>query len=338
MFTVVRRLALVALLLSACTASSRGRGRNIEAVAPGASQGAGPIPPAITPSRRTHRATLARRRQGPQSAQRLVVWEPKRRRGMARVLRTWEHAGRGVVRWEAWEQPRPRRGALPFDYRPTAQLRVPSTGTWTVMHGGPTRAINSHHRSVEQRYAYDFEVRIRGRRSRGLEHRNEDFFCYGRPLLAPADGVVIFARDGVPDNKPGIRGTGGGNGVILDHGAGERSALWHAIPGSIRVKVGQRVVAGQELGRVGNSGQSTHPHIHMHLYFRDKDRNFAIPARFDDVIVNGHRVRAAMPIRGEQIRHPDPPTRLPSHSPAGAPSDTRPSPAPSRGGCSAASC
>ena len=88
-----------------------------------------------------------------------------------------------------------------------------------------------------------------------------------------ADGVVTEVKDGIPENVPGITSravpitleTVGGNHVILDIGGGHFAFYAHLQPGSLRVELGDKVRRGQVLGLVGNSGNSTEPHLHFHI-------------------------------------------------------------------------
>jgi murein DD-endopeptidase MepM/ murein hydrolase activator NlpD len=103
--------------------------------------------------------------------------------------------------------------------------------------------------------------------------KNENYRCYGAEALAVADGVVAAIKDGIPQNVPGANSravpitleTVGGNYVILDLGKGRFGFYAHLQPGSLRVKPGDRVRRGQVLGLVGNSGNSTEPHLHFHV-------------------------------------------------------------------------
>ncbi|MBX3354536.1 MAG: peptidoglycan DD-metalloendopeptidase family protein [Phycisphaeraceae bacterium] len=83
----------------------------------------------------------------------------------------------------------------------------------------------------------------------------------GVPVFAARDGVVVFVNDGLPDTNT----SGGwlGNLVILDHGDGFESQYWHLKKDSIPVTLGESVVAGQQIGMVGSSGNSWGPHLHF---------------------------------------------------------------------------
>ncbi len=197
------------------------------------------------------------------------------------------------------------------DYVPITRLHVPSDGEWTVAQGGPTAQLNAHHGSTGQRFAYDLVLVRNGRfrQPRVDPTTNESYYGYGQPLRAPAAGTVVKVIDGVPDNIPGERGRAGGNGVIIDHGFGEVSSMWHAKPQSLRVREGDRVEAGQIVAQVGNTGRSTGAHIHLHLTRGQEE--FALPAPFVDVRVDGAPKDRALPTRGERIE-----ARLPPPSPA----------------------
>ncbi len=86
-------------------------------------------------------------------------------------------------------------------------------------------------------------------------------------MLAPADGTVIEVIEGVRDNEPGSMNpySAVGNCVLIEHRPDEISVLAHFQRGSIVVKTGDKVKRGQVLGRCGNSGNSSEPHIHFHL-------------------------------------------------------------------------
>jgi hypothetical protein len=188
-------------------------------------------------------------------------------------------------------------------YSTVTRLHFVSSGEWTIAHGGKRRMTNYHHGSPSQRYAYDMVVHKKGVARQGDGSSNKDYYCYGLPVFAPADGTIFRAIDGIADNRPGDRGTAGGNGVIIDHGFGEYSSLWHMIPGTVKVKVGDKVTLGQELGKVGNSGRSTGPHIHFHVSTVPSPKGeVGLQAPFVDLYVDGQWYPRKMPVRGHRVR------------------------------------
>lgn len=136
---------------------------------------------------------------------------------------------------------------------------------------------------------------------RGDGTRNEDWLGWGRPVRAAGDGIVAAVHDGQPDNT--IVGqenlwtqrslaqdpmTPAGNYVLIDHGGGEFSLASHLRQGSVRVRQGDRVRAGDVVAAVGNSGSSLGPHLHYELRsgFGVRDVR-GLPALFHDVTVVG---------------------------------------------------
>ena len=95
----------------------------------------------------------------------------------------------------------------------------------------------------------------------------EHFHCYGKPLVAPADGVVEQIVDGIPDNAVGDSNLAQnwGNSIVLRHADFLYSQLSHIRPGSLRVKPGDNVKKGDFLAQCGNSGRSPSPHVHFQL-------------------------------------------------------------------------
>jgi len=126
---------------------------------------------------------------------------------------------------------------------------------------------------LAQRYAIDFvKLDAQGRAFTGDPSVNKNWAGYGSQVLAVADGVIVEARDGIPDNTPGEGpavpinlDTIGGDHVVLKTAAGAHVFYGHLMPGSLKVKAGDRVRLGQILGLLGDSGQSDAPHLHIHV-------------------------------------------------------------------------
>jgi murein DD-endopeptidase MepM/ murein hydrolase activator NlpD len=174
--------------------------------------------------------------------------------------------------------------------------------TW----GGRDAISNYHVVAADQRFASDFVAMRGGTDHAGDGGRNEDHFCWDQPVLAPAAGRIVAAAGGHPDNpRPGLK-TGGvpapGNHVVIDHGRGEHSLLAHFRQGSLAVREGQRVAAGAVLGRCGNSGNSSKPHIHYHLQTgKAFGEGLGLPAFFTAYEADGVGVARGEPQRGELV-------------------------------------
>jgi Peptidase family M23 len=127
---------------------------------------------------------------------------------------------------------------------------------------------------------------------------------YGRQILAPAAGTVVYARNDVPNNphlgaEPGENYYSAlhdpvtafaGNCVIIDHGNSEYSVMMHMQPGSVTVKVGDRVATGQVIGRLGNSGDAFGPHVHYQLQSGPQPWQYqSLPFRFQNIDAPLHR-------------------------------------------------
>ncbi|EAZ84213.1 M23 family metallopeptidase [Lysinibacillus fusiformis] len=148
------------------------------------------------------------------------------------------------------------------------KFHLPFRDEWFVFWGGTNKLVNYHYEYENQRYAYDFVIINENRSYESDPTLNESYFAFGKEYLAPAEGVVVSMENNVEDNEP--VGTFNeqqplGNYVILDHGNEEFSYLVHFKHQSIVVKKGDKVKQGDLLGLVGNSGNSSEPHIHFHV-------------------------------------------------------------------------
>jgi len=94
-----------------------------------------------------------------------------------------------------------------------------------------------------------------------------------------------------------------GNGVVIDHGNGEFSLIAHLQPKTQHFKVGDKVKAGDVLGKCGNSGNTSEPHLHYHLQDGpDITTAEGLPAVFVGACVDGKKVAKAEPVRGQTIK------------------------------------
>ncbi len=199
--------------------------------------------------------------------------------------------------------------ALPTPKENQTPLSLPFRGRWFVAWGGDTRKLNQHHDNPGQRFAFDFVVvDERGKTHRGDGKRNDDYYAFGREILAPADGVVTDVIRGVRDNVPGSMNpySALGNAVLIQHSPHEVSVLAHFKQGSIRVRAGQKVRRGQVLGLCGNSGNSSEPHLHYHLQNTPIIQDATgIKCYFRDVVVTRggrtERKKRYSPIKGDIV-------------------------------------
>ncbi|WP_299518816.1 M23 family metallopeptidase [uncultured Serinicoccus sp.] len=172
-------------------------------------------------------------------------------------------------------------------------LSAPVRGRWVGLNS-PADKVPSHGvRAYGQAYAIDILHPEPGDapRSLGWSHglrEPETFSCFGEPVYAVAPGTVVRATDRLRDQRsrsswPAViwmlvvegllRELAGarfilGNHLVLDHGDGTFTAYAHLRRGSIRVSRGDRVEAGQELAAVGNTGNTSEPHLHVQLMDR----------------------------------------------------------------------
>lgn len=215
---------------------------------------------------------------------------------------TWDAAQQLVfasARPAATEAPSPHEGKTP-----KTQLRLPFEGAWNVLWGGRTWDDNRHASVADQRYALDLLIWNADGTSEGDGSRNDQYFCWGKSVLAPAAGKIVLVEDGVPDNAPGQVNPPKlyGNHLVIDHGNSEFSLLAHLQRGSIVVKPGQRVAAGAVLGKTGNSGVSTEPHLHYQLMDSAHWlKAHGLPAVFVGFTADGKPVPRGEPKRGQQL-------------------------------------
>lgn len=165
-------------------------------------------------------------------------------------------------------------------------IGFPLRDTWYASQGGRTVLFNTHNLAADQRYALDLvKIGSDGRPWRGNGRDAAANYAWDAPVYAPDEGVVVEARGDLPDNPVGVKDEVNlrGNYVLLERADGTLILLAHLRQGSLRVRVGDRVGAGQLLGRVGNSGRSSEPHLHLGVMRPEGGRLVGVPFGLADV-------------------------------------------------------
>lgn len=161
-------------------------------------------------------------------------------------------------------------GFLPIPYpndrsdaTPSVAIRVPVDGPAVVAWGGDSLSLNYHAAFPSQRWAYDLIIEPGFSKSSELS----DYGCFGATVFAPIAGEVVWVVDGLIDQKPGQADARNptGNTVAIEIAATETYlVIAHLQNGSVTVAEGDLVDEGQAIGRCGNSGRSSEPHVHLH--------------------------------------------------------------------------
>lgn len=191
--------------------------------------------------------------------------------------------------------------------RNVSKLKLPFNEEWSVLWGGDTKEENYHIIDKAQKNAFDFIItNSQGKSYKNDGKINEDFYAFGKQLIAPIDGEIVLVVDGIKDNKPGIPNPlyVPGNTVIIKTKNNEYLFFAHFKQNSIVVKQGQIVKQGKVLGLCGNSGNSTEPHIHFHIQ-NVESMNKATGAKsyFENILVNGELKKYYSPIKTQKVKN-----------------------------------
>jgi murein DD-endopeptidase MepM/ murein hydrolase activator NlpD len=202
-------------------------------------------------------------------------------------------------------------GSVPIKSKfATNKYIFPLRGVWYVGYGA---SLHTGHRwAIPEEFALDIaQIGESGLSHKGDGARFDDYYAYGADVLAAGDGDVISAENDQPEDpsamqrpdetqeayfarlqkEQGERLAKGltavtGNYVMIDHGKNEYSLYAHLQPGSVRVHAGAQVKAGDVIGKLGSSGNSTEPHLHFHVCDKPDPLMCAgIPVNFSNVTI-----------------------------------------------------
>jgi murein DD-endopeptidase MepM/ murein hydrolase activator NlpD len=188
----------------------------------------------------------------------------------------------------------------------------PLAGSWYV---GAGPSLHSHHRwAVPEEFALDLvALGGSGQTHKGDGSKLDDYYDYGRDVLAVADGVVVetvsdqteandrLKRPGESEADFEQRTMAGqnallargykaviGNYVVIQHAGGEYSDYAHLRQGSVKVKAGDKVTRGQVIGQVGHTGNTTEPHLHFQITDGpDPLYSRGLPVVFRNTVIEG---------------------------------------------------
>ena len=174
---------------------------------------------------------------------------------------------------------------------PSVELTFPlSDGVYYVIQGGNNVITSPFHRTGtdnREDYAIDIvKLNWAGNRATGvLPQELSSYAIYGETVQSPCSGEVIEVVDGLPDNPIGSIGDISNHIVIRCKGV--RVSLAHMRSGSLLIRNGQFIEEGQPIGKVGNAGHTSEPHLHIHAV-KDVTNNSLepMPISFDGKVLS----------------------------------------------------
>lgn len=143
-------------------------------------------------------------------------------------------------------------------------ISLPFFGEWAVTQAHDQEPTHK----ADWRFAWDFEIGDeKNKFFKGSGTSKDDYYCYGKPVLAPADGIVEELIDHIEDNDIADMNIekNWGNTIIIKHADFFYSKIAHLKKESFRVKQGDLVKKGDVIASCGNSGRSPQPHVHFQM-------------------------------------------------------------------------
>lgn len=151
-----------------------------------------------------------------------------------------------------------------FDSSKYFPISLPFWGSWEIMQGHNGEFTHKK----EWKHAWDFVIKDETDKTfSGSGNQCKDFYCFNKPVIAPADGLIEEIVSDVDDNEIGKVNLdqNWGNTIVIKHTTGLYSKLSHLKKESIQIKKGDAVKKGDLLAYCGNSGRSPEPHLHFQV-------------------------------------------------------------------------
>ncbi|WP_353894184.1 M23 family metallopeptidase [Proteinivorax hydrogeniformans] len=184
------------------------------------------------------------------------------------------------------------------------QFPFKAGGTYYISQGGHHQSQNYHYWNERyrdlgiyssMRYAVDIHMIGEAGIDRDVSNPStlEDFTMFGVTIYSPVDGVVAYVEDGNQDMPPGQRDDENhmGNYLVIE-AKGVMVTMLHLKEGSIQVNEGQQIKQGQPIAKVGKSGMSTVPHLHIQATKEDVWYKEPVPMLFDgEFLIRGDKIK-----------------------------------------------
>ena len=167
------------------------------------------------------------------------------------------------------------------------KYRLPFKKLWYVEFGGVKKEFSHSYNIINQRYAYDFEIKKDNLPYRGDYHDKNNFYCYLEDVVAPCDGFVVdivnlYDDTTIIDGRKVICECDSpyGNYIMIKHKYNEYSVICHLEKNSFYVNIGDIVNEGEKLAKVGNSGNTMGPHVHFQVQDGMSFNSNGLPIKF----------------------------------------------------------
>jgi hypothetical protein len=180
-----------------------------------------------------------------------------------------------------------------FDYPSVAEcniIEMPVKGKWLALHAGEKPWVNYHGNYPPQKFSVDMvKVDDKGNFFNEMGEKNADFLCFNDTVFSPVNGTVIKIVNTFPNqeivNGPDTFNTAG-NYITIQMSENKFLFLSHLSPNNIKVKEGDTIRLGEHLASLGNSGNSTFPHLHIRIQNKPAYNDttaLGLPFRFNQI-------------------------------------------------------
>ncbi len=168
-------------------------------------------------------------------------------------------------------------------------MEMPVSGRWMVGHAGGSEIVNYHFAVKAQMYAMDIvKIDDGGKFFTGAGGQLSDFYTMGENIYSPADGTIINVVDSLPNAAISLLPSGtanpAGNHVVIEFEPNRYIFLAHLDKGTVLFNKGDQISAGDLIAKAGNSGNTSWPHLHMHIQDKpviDNETATGFPYRFN---------------------------------------------------------